>query len=176
MQGAQIRRRILMTGHADEANGALSLRFEDVLHRATRPERPVDVVDGAHAVKLPEIEMIGPQPTQASVEMAGRALPTAVHEIVGLRHEEDLIASTQRREGGTQPALGGATVVALGVVEESDAFGQRRLEQRTRGALRSGVAQVPAAETEDREHHAGSAESAFGQWRGGGAPLARRFR
>jgi hypothetical protein len=139
------------------ADDALPLRLEDVLHGAAAPKRAVDVLDRAHAMKLPEVEVIGAQTPQATLEVARRAVAAPVLEVVGLRHDEDLVTHPQRRDRRTEPPLGRPAVIALRVVEEANPLGEGRLEQHVRGALGSGVAEMPAAEAEDGKRHSGAA-------------------
>src|ERR671912_159801 len=93
--------------------------------------------------------------------MARRTLATAVLQVEGLGHQEDLLSHAQRLNRGTEPTLRGAAVVTLRVVYEANPFGERRLEEQVRRSFRSRVTEVPPAQTENRKHHPGAAHPSF---------------
>ncbi len=62
-------RRVLVAGEAEKANLALLLGLEGAFDRTTAVEDPVGVVVVDDFVKLPEIEVVGAQTSQAVLEV-----------------------------------------------------------------------------------------------------------
>jgi len=160
-------------GEADEPRLPLLLRLIERLEDATLGVRELRVVVVDDAVDLPQVEVIGPEPSKRLLEHAEGELAAAPVR-ADLRHQENLVAPPLERLA--QPVLGLAVVVLPAVVEERDA-GIDRL--RGRGGprrRRSGGREMVAADTDGRHVDAGTTERSARDRAGTGvAPVPRRL-
>ncbi len=79
-----------MPGEPQEADFSLLLGLQCGLDRPARCKDPVGVVVVDDLVKLPEIEMVGAQPSQAVFQMRLRVLGRSA---AAFGHQEDLFAT-----------------------------------------------------------------------------------
>src|SRR6516225_5625334 len=75
----------MMAGDSGESHSPVALRALDPLDRPSRAEDLIEFLERAQVMKLPQVEMIGPQPPQAVVEQHQRSIAGAA---VRLRSEE----------------------------------------------------------------------------------------
>jgi hypothetical protein len=119
----------------------------------------VGIVVEHHAVHLPHVEVIGPQPAQRLVQHAhreGGVAPVRAH----LGHQQDLLPTSRRREGPPHPVLAATVVVLPAVVEEGDAAVDGFADDAVRLGEAGRVAEVVSADGEGRDLHAGLAQRA----------------
>ena len=79
----------MVAGDADESHAAVGARLLDGLDRAAPAEDLVELLGLAQVVKLPEVEVVGPELAQAGVEQAQRAVAIAG---MRLRCQKDAVA------------------------------------------------------------------------------------
>ena len=149
-----------MAGEAEVADLALLDRLEGGVDGAILGEDPVGVIVVAHLVELPEVEMVGLEPSGGCL----RDRPCAS---LAVRPQHLVIRKTLSRsfpsdEGLAHPLLGEAVVVVPGVVEEGDPFMHGlwisfRLWDSSRDG---GVGATPAPQADQADHLAGLAQGA----------------
>ena len=116
-QHVQVNVRVFVTRKTDETDFACFLRFQHRFHRAIFGEDAVGIFEADDFVVLEQVEVIGLQPLQRLVNLAGCFLAGAAIE---LGHQENFVAvSTLERLSHAH--FTGAVVVVPGIVHEVDA-------------------------------------------------------
>jgi transcription elongation factor GreA len=144
----QVHGGVFVAGETNESDFALLFGFAQSLGCAVWPNEQVGIVVPTNAVDLPEVEVIGLQPSQGLLQHFCRQ-PSFPAVSADFRHEKDLVAATF--EALAHPVFGLATMVFPAVVEEGDAAIDGFLDDANRGGDIGSVAEVVSAETECRD-------------------------
>ncbi len=150
--------RIFVARETDEAHLARLLGFQRRLE-ASFVEDPIRIVVVHHLVELPQVEMVGPEPAQAFVQVLQRPFVVA---LAVLRHQEYLVAAAVHAQRLAHHLFGVAVVIIPSVVEEVDALVHGRVHDADGFALVLHRSDMPAAQTYDRDALPGLAEYASG--------------
>src|SRR5690606_58662 len=125
----------------------LLLRADHRLERAAGRQNALRVVIPDDLVDLPEVEIVGPEPLQALLELLHRVLGPAVVRTV-LRHQECPLPVALLGERLAHATLGLPTAVLPGVVQKGDTAVDRLVDDPDRFIL-LGTGEVGTADSED---------------------------
>jgi hypothetical protein len=137
---------------------AFLLGLRQRVHDAAFREMPFGIVLVRALMDLPQIEVVGVQPSKRLLELALRHVGVSTVR-ADLRHQEHTLPAVLN--GPAHPAFAFAVVVFPGVVKKVHAGVDRRVDDADRLLDRFDHAKVIAAETDDRDEFGVAAESAM---------------
>src|SRR5258706_7557576 len=154
----QMHRGIFVASETDVANFSGFFRFEDGFHPAAGSEDTPRVGHSNDFVELEKIDVIGLEAAERFIDLRGRGLPGLA---VDLGHEEGFqaVAVAERL---THADLAVTAIVVPAVVEEIDATVEGRADDFDALLFVGLHADVIAAETDEGNALAGTAELAIG--------------